>query len=227
MDVATNRHHFAHRLHCRGQKRFGTLKFFKGKARDFCDDIINRWFKRCGCCAGDVVCNLVEGIANRQFRRDLSNRETRRLRRKRRRTRHTRVHFDDDQAAICGIYCELYVGTTCFYADFTQARDARVAHNLIFFIGQRQCRRDGDGIACMHAHRVNIFDRADDDGVVRAVTHDFHLIFLPTEQRFFNQHFGRRRCIKPARDDLDKFIAIIGNPAACAAHGEAWTDDRR
>ena len=79
----------------------------------------------------------------------------------------------------------------------------------------------------MHAHRVNIFNRADDDGVVRAVAHDFHLIFFPTEQRFFNQHFGRRRCIKPARDDLDKFVAIIGNAAACAAHGKAWADDRR
>ena len=25
---------------------------------------------------------------------------------------------------------------------------------------------------------------------------------------------------------MDKFVTIIGNPAACAAHGEAWANDR-
>ena len=79
----------------------------------------------------------------------------------------------------------------------------------------------------MHAHRVDIFDGTDDDTIVGLVTDNLHLIFFPTEQRFFDQHFSRRRCIKSASDDLDEFIAVIGNPAARAAHCEARADNGR
>ena len=226
MDVAANRHHFAHGLHRRVQQWLGALELFKGKARNFGDDIINRRFERCWRCAGNVIGDFVERETDRQFRRDLRNREARGFRCKRRRTRYARVHFNHDQAAILRIDCELYVGTTCFYADFTQARDARIAHDLIFFVGQRQRWRNRDGIAGVHAHRVDILNRADDDGIVRAVTHDFHLIFFPTEQRFFNQHFGGWRCIKAAGHDLDKFVAVVSDTAAGATHGETWANDR-
>ena len=78
----------------------------------------------------------------------------------------------------------------------------------------------------MHAHWVDIFNGTDDDGIVGAVAHHFHLIFFPTEQRFFNQHFSGGRSIQTARDDLDKFVAIIRDTAAGAAHGEAWANNR-
>ena len=78
----------------------------------------------------------------------------------------------------------------------------------------------------MDAHRIDILDRADDDGIVGAVAHDFHLIFLPTEQRFLDQHFGGRRGVETGGDDSDELVAIIGDAAAGAAHGEARADDR-
>ena len=58
------------------------------------------------------------------------------------------------------------------------------------------------------------------------VADDLHLIFFPPEQQFLDQHFGGGRGIEPAGDDLDKLVAVIGDPAAGAAHGEAGADDR-
>ena len=74
-------------------------------------------------------------------------------------------------------------------ADLAQHRDRRVAHALVFLVGQRLRRRDGDRVAGVHAHRIEVLDRADDDAVVAAVAHDLHLEFLPAEHRFLEQHF--------------------------------------
>src|SRR3546814_7713665 len=78
------------------------------------------------------------------------------------------MRISDWSSDVCSsdLDCELHVRTACFHADFTQHRDARVAHDLIFLVGQRQRGRDGDGIAGMDAHRVDIFDGTDDDGIV-------------------------------------------------------------
>jgi hypothetical protein len=63
-----------------------------------------------------------------------------------------------------------------------------VAQALVFLVGERLRRRDGDAVAGVHAHRVEVLDRADDDAVVRLVADHFHLEFLPAEHRFFDQH---------------------------------------
>src|SRR3546814_16602999 len=78
-------------------------------------------------------------------------------------------------------------------------------------------RRNGNAVAGMDAHWIDILDRADDDGVIGPVTHAFHLIFFPAEQRFLDQHLGRGRCLKAASDDLDKPIPILGNAATAPA----------
>ena len=79
----------------------------------------------------------------------------------------------------------------------------------------------------MHAHRVDVFNRADDDAIVRLVADNFHFIFFPAQNAFLDQNFVRRRSINAALDDLDIFGLIIGNTAACAAHGERGANDRR
>src|SRR3546814_4084249 len=97
------------------------------------------------------------------------------------RPRHARVHFDHDQAAVRRIDRELDVRPAGFDPDLAQHRDAGVAHDLIFLVGQRQRGGDGDAVAGMHAHRIDIFDRADDAAIVLAVAHHLPLIFFPAE----------------------------------------------
>jgi hypothetical protein len=63
--------------------------------------------------------------------------------------------------------------------------------------------------------------------VVRAVAHHLHLIFLPAEHRFLDQHLGGRGGVEPAGDDLEELLAVVGDAAAGAAQREARPDDRR
>ena len=64
--------------------------------------------------------------------------------------------------------------------------EARVVHDLVFLIGQGLDGRDGDAVAGVDAHGVEVLDAANDDAVVGFVAHHFHLVFLPAEQRFFD-----------------------------------------
>ena len=206
----------------------GAGEFLEGKARDLRDHIIDGRLEGSRRRAlGDVVFQLVERIADGQPRRDLGDGKARGLRRQRRGARHARVHLDDDQLAIGRIDRELHVRAAGIHADLAQHRDRGVAHDLIFFVGERQRRGDGDRIASMHAHRIDILDGADDDAVVRAVADHLHLIFLPAEDRFLDQDLARRRGVQPALDDPQIFLAIIGDAAARAAQREGRPDDRR
>jgi hypothetical protein len=79
----------------------------------------------------------------------------------------------------------------------------------------------------MHAHRVDVLDRADDDAIVGSVAHHLHLVLFPAEHRFLNQHFGSRRGVDAALDDLDELLLVVGDAAAGAAERERRPDDRR
>ena len=227
LPVAADGHHFAHRLHGGAEQILRALELFKGKTRDLGDDIVDGRLERRRGGASDVVHHFIQRVANRQQRRDLGDREASGLRRQRRRARHARVHLDNHQPAILGVHRILHVGTAGFDADLAQHSDAGVAHDLIFLVGQRQRRGDGDRIPGVDAHRIDILDGTHDDGIVRLVADHLHLIFLPAQHAFFHQHFGGRAGIEAAGNDVDEFLAVIGNAAAGAAHGEAGADDRR
>ena len=77
----------------------------------------------------------------------------------------------------------------------------------------------------MDAHRIHVLDGADDDGVVGAVAHDFHLEFLPSQHRFLDQHFIGGRCVEARFDNSEKFFLVIGNAAACTAEREGRAND--
>ena len=112
-------------------------------------------------------------------------------------------------------------------ADLAQHRDAGVAQALVFLVGEGLRRGDGDAVAGVHAHRVEVLDAADDDAVVRGVADHFHLEFLPAQHRFLDQHLVHRREFEAALDDVLELLAVVGDAAAAAAEGEAGADDGR
>ena len=220
-------HGLADRFHRRGQGRVGAGELLEGEARHLGDDIVDRRLEAGRRHLGDVVVQLVQRIADGQLGRDLGDREAGRLRRQGGGARDARVHLDHDQAAIVRIDRELHVRSAGVDADLAQAVDRGVAHDLVFFVGQRQRRGDGDRIAGMHAHRVDILDGADDDAIVVLVADDLHLEFLPAKHRFLDQHRVDRRRGQAALHQFLEFVLVIGDAAAGAAHGEGRTDDRR
>ena len=84
---------------------------------------------------------------------------------------------------------ELNVRPSGLDADLANDRERGVAHHLIFFVGERLHGSDRDGVASMHAHRIEVLDRANDHAIVRAIAHYFHLEFLPADEGFVDQHF--------------------------------------
>ncbi len=227
LEGAADRHHLADRFHRRGQRVGSAWKLLEGKARNLGDDVIDGRLERGRCrAAGDVVGDLVQGVADRELGRDLGDRKAGRFRRKRRGARHPRVHLDHDHAAVGGIDAELHVGAAGLDPDLAQHRDRGVAHDLVFLVGQGQRRRDGDGIAGVHAHRIEVLDRADDDAIVLFVAHHLHLELFPAENGFLDQHLVGRGGIEPALDDVQKLFLVVGDAAAGAAHGEGGADDR-
>ena len=79
----------------------------------------------------------------------------------------------------------------------------------------------------MHAHRVDILDRADDDAIIRLVADDFHLKLFPADNALLDKDFIDRRGIEPALADQAEFLDIIGNATARATEREGGADNGR
>ena len=79
----------------------------------------------------------------------------------------------------------------------------------------------------MHAHRVHVFDRTDDDGVIRFVADHFHFVFFPAQERFIDEDLTHWRCIHARAAVVFIFFAVIGNATARAAQGERGADNCR
>ena len=79
----------------------------------------------------------------------------------------------------------------------------------------------------MHAHWVEVFNRADNDAVVVFIAYNFHLVLFPAENGLLNQQFMRRRRIETTFANCQKLIFVVGNTAARTAHGERRTNQRR
>ena len=228
LNRAAHRHHFAHRFHLRGQAVVCGGEFFKRKTRDFGYHIVDgRLERRRRAAAGNVVAQLVQRKADRQFRRHFRNRETRRFGSQRGRTAHARVHLNHNHLAVFRVHRKLHVRAARVHADFAQYRQRCVAHDLVFLVRQRLRRRNRNRVARMHAHRVEVFNRADDDAVVRLIAHHFHLVLFPAEHGLLNQQLMRGRRIETAFANRQKLVFIVGNAAARTAHGERRTNQRR
>ena len=87
-----------------------------------------------------------------------------------------------------GVGGELHVGAAALDADLAENGHRRVAQALVLLVGERLLRRDGDGVAGVHAHGVHVLDAADDDAVVRQVPHHLELVLLPAQQRLLHEH---------------------------------------
>ncbi len=182
LEGAAYRHDFADRFHLRGQAVVGLRKFFERETRHLGDHVIDGRLERCRrFAAGNFVPQFVERITDRQLRRHFGDRKAGRFRGQRRGARHPRIHFDHHQPAVLRIDRHLHVGTAGIDADFAQHVDGKITQNLIFLIGQGLRRGNGNRIAGVHPHRVEVFDRTNDDAIVLGVAHHLHLEFLPSQ----------------------------------------------
>ena len=79
----------------------------------------------------------------------------------------------------------------------------------------------------MHAHRVEVLDRADDDDVVRAVADHLELELVPAAHGLLDEHLRDRGLRQAALDLAAERASVVGEAAAVAAERERGPDDRR
>jgi hypothetical protein len=219
---APDRHRLADRLHLRAEDPGRAGQLLERPARDLGDDVVDDRLEAGRRGARDVVGDLVERVPDGQAGGDLGDREAGGLRGERGGPRHPRVHLDDDLAAGDGIEGELDVAATGLDADAADDGEGGVAHGLVLDVGQRLGRGDGDRVAGVHAHRVDVLDRADDHAVVGAVAHDLELELLPPGDRLLDEDLA-----DGAGDDAGEGESVELLWCRCDAGAAAAEDVRR
>ena len=220
-------HRLADGLHLRPERRVGVRELLECEARDLHDDVVERRLEARRRRAGEVVRDLVERVADRELRRDLRDRVAGRLRRERRRARDARVHLDHADVSGDAVARELDVRPARVDPDRADDGDRGVAQLLVGLVGERHLRRDGHRVAGVHAHRIEVLDRADDHDVVGVVAHDLELELVPAAHRLLDQHLADRRLGEAALDLRAELLRRVGEAAAVAAERERRPDDRR
>ena len=210
----------------RRQLGVGHGELLKGPARHLDDDVVERRLEARRGLARDVVGDLVERVAHGQLGGDLGDREAGRLGGQRRAARDPRVHLDDHDLAAAGIDGELHVGAPGVDPDLADDRLGGVAQLLVLAVGQGEGGRHRDAVAGVHAHRVDVLDGADDHHVVGSVAHDLELELVPAGHRLFEHHLADgaqpQAVLGPPQA-----LAVVGDAAAGAAHGEGGPHDQR
>ena len=229
-----DRHRFAHALHLRGERFVGLGELLKRPARHLHDAVVDGGFEAGAGGACDVVLEFVERVADGEAGGDLRNRKARCLASECAGTRHAWVHLDDDHleglGAVgvglgVGVHGELHVAAACFDAHGPHDGDGGVAHRLIFLVGQSEDRRDGDAVARVHAHGVDVLDAADDDAVVFLIADDFELELFPADHALVYLHLGDHAGGESARNDVAEFFEVVSDAAARTAQRKGGPND--
>ncbi len=200
----------ADRAHLAAEPVVRVRELLEVEARRLHRDVVERRLERRRRLLRDVVRQLVERVADREQRGDLRDREARRLRRERRRARHARVHLDHAQLARLRLVRELHVRAARRDADRARARERGLAQALVLGVGQRLLRRHRPRVAGVHAHRIEVLDRADDDAVAGVVAHHLELELLPALERLLDEHLSDRARREARGDPLLELLRLSG-----------------
>ena len=197
------------------------------EARRLDRDVVERRLERGARRPGDVVRELVQRVADGEQGRELGDREAGRLRRERGGAGDARVHLDQRELARRRLVGELDVRAAGGDAHGARARERRVTQPLQLAVVQRLLRRDRPRVAGVHADRVEVLDRADDDAVAGRVDDDLELELLPPLERALDEHLADRARGEAVRDAAAQLGARPRDPAAASPEREGGADDGR
>ena len=224
---AADAHRLADRLHLRAERAVGARELLEREARELDDDVVERRLEAGRRRLRQVVRDLVERVADRELRGDLRDRVAGRLRGERRGAGDARVHLDHAQLAGLALARELDVRAARLDADRADDRGGRVAELLVGLVGEGHLRRDRDRVAGVHAHRVEVLDRADDHDVVALVADHLELELVPAAHGLLDEHLADRRLPQAGLDLRVELVGRVREPAAVAAERERRPDHRR
>ncbi len=226
LEVRGDRHDLARRLHLRAQGPAAARKFVERPFRQLHHHVVERRLEARAGFAGDVVGDLVEGVAERDARADLGDGIARGLGGQRRGAAHAGVDLDHRVRKAVRVQRELAVAAA-YDPERGDDVQRRRAQHLVLPVRERQGGRHDKGIPRVDAHRVEVLHGADRDHVSRAVAHGLELDLLPACDALFHQDLVDRRLVEAASGDEAQSFLVRGDPAAAAAQGIGRAYDDR
>src|SRR5437868_8968238 len=225
LERAADSHHFADRFHLRTKALVSTGKLLELPLGNLYDYVVQGGLERCGCFPRNVVGNFVQRVADSQFCRNLGDRETSGLGSQSRRSRYPRVHLDHRHPPGVRIYRKLNIRSAGLDPDLADHGNCRIAHVLILAIRESLGGSDGNRVSGVHAHGIEVLDRADDDDVTFHITHHLKLVLFPTQHRLFDQHFVNGREIETSSQDFQQLLPVVSDASAGATKSERGRHD--
>src|SRR5207248_5794752 len=123
---------------------------------------------------------------------------------------------------------ELDVGAAALDSDGADHVRGRVAQLLVGLIRKCHLRRDGDGVAGVDAHRVEVLDRADDDDVVAAVADHLELELVPAQKALLDEDLAYGTLAQRSLEERLKLRPGSRGTSAMAAEREGGPEyDRK
>ncbi len=180
-EVTSQGHCFSNRLHGGGQRVICSWELLKRETRNLNNHVVDGWLKRSRSGTGDVVLDLIQGVADSHLRSDLGNWVTSSLRSQRRGTRHTWVHLNNDDSAGLWVHRVLDVTATGVHTNFADYGNTDVAQLLVFAVSESQRWSNSDRVTGVHTNWVNVLNGTNDCNVVVLVAHEFQLVLFPTQ----------------------------------------------
>src|SRR5437660_4666282 len=77
----------------------------------------------------------------------------------------------------------------------------------------------------MHAHGIEVFNRADNDRVIGQVAHHFEFELFPAKHALFDEDLMHRRKVQTALENLVQIFPVVSDAASAAAQREAAAKD--
>ena len=223
--VLSNAHDLADCPHLGTQLILYTFEFFKSPACKLDDHIIpvrNIFVQRSVFAAG----NVRKPEAGRQHGGNESDGEAGGLAGQCRGSGGPGIDLDDDIAIADRIMSPLYIGPADDLDGFNDLVGFFLQTFLhLFRYGQHGSRTER--ISCVHAHRIDVFDKADRDHVVVCIPDDFQLQLFPAKDGLLYQDLSHQGRLKTPCTDLFQLFHVVYQAASGAAHGICGTQDYR
>ena len=217
-----NGHDLAGGLHLGAQLPAGPVELVKGPLGELHHHIVHGGLEAGVGLPGDVVLDLVQGVAQGDFGGDLGDGIPRGLGGQGGGPGDSGVDLDDGVLKAVGVQGKLAVAAA-FNAQLLDDFQGGGAEHLVLPVGQGLGGGHHDGVAGVDAHGIDVLHGADGDDVAGGdggalvVPHHLELDLLPPEDVLLDEHLGDGGVVQAHGGLLPQLGLVVGHTAAAAA----------
>mmetsp|Transcript_75052 Transcript_75052/g.200264 ORF Transcript_75052/g.200264 Transcript_75052/m.200264 type:complete len:250 (+) Transcript_75052:2635-3384(+) len=190
LEFSPDRHHLSHRLHSRTHFTVHRRKLLQIPSRNLHHAVVQARLETSSGGLRHLVPQRHQTVPQGQLRGHVGKRISGGFGSQGRRSRQPSVDLNDTKLVRFGINTVLDVALPD-HTDVSNHINCALSQGEILSIRQCLRRRHNDGIPSVNPHGVKILHVANGDTVVKRISHNLILQFLPALQRSVNDHLRR------------------------------------